>query len=109
MKNSFLLLTALLLCGCARFGTLQTDESYDPETGKPIRKITTRAASSTFFEADSTLAKWKATQSDKTQGAEVGGLGQSASATNLVNLMEAVTRGAAQGAAAAVGGTVFVP
>ncbi|HEU4340041.1 MAG TPA: hypothetical protein VFU31_00575 [Candidatus Binatia bacterium] len=78
----------LLLTGCAGFGTTQTDRSYDPDTGKLIREVRTRAASRTFFESNSKLAIWEASQTDSSQRAKVGGLNQSASATNLVNLVE---------------------
>lgn len=90
---------AFLVSGCAQFSTLQTDESYDPETGKPIRKISTRASSSTFYESKSSLSKWKALQSDKSQGAEVGGLTQSSDASsNIVATVRAVFEGIASGA-----------
>jgi len=87
LKCSLSLATVLLLSSaCAGFRTVQTDYSYEPTTGKVIRKITTRAKSTTFFDSKSNLAKWKASQTDKTQGAEVGGLLQESTATNLVTI-----------------------
>lgn len=95
----FIPLVLLPIVGCARFGTTQTDNSYDPETGKLIRSITTKAASHTFFESKSALAKWKASQTDKTQGAEVGGLSQDAGpGTNTANLVNSAVGAAVEAA-----------
>ena len=82
--------------GCARFATTQTDLSY--ENGQPQRALTTKAAAFTFFSARSQLTNWKASQTDKTQGATVGSLTQESSATNLVDLVGAIASGAVQGA-----------
>ena len=82
--------------GCARFSTPQTDLSY--ENGQPQRALTTKAAAFTFFSARSQLTNWKASQTDKTQGATVGALTQESSATNLVDLVGAIVSGAVQGA-----------
>lgn len=70
-----------LLCSCARFSTTQRDERTDTKT-----TITTKAASWTFFDSKSSLAKWKAIQSEKSQSASVGGLEQSSTATNIVTI-----------------------
>lgn len=92
-------MAAVLMTGCARFGTTQTDESYDTETGtKRVRTITTRASAYTLFSARSSLAKWKASQTDKTQGATVGDLNQESSATNETATIERIVS-AAVGAA----------
>lgn len=69
--------------GCARFSTIQTDIS-------PSRTITTRATAYTFFSANNKLATWKASQTDKTQGASVGGLEQAATGSNVVSVIEAM-------------------
>lgn len=82
------LLSFLLLTGCARFSTTQTDKSYIDAQGNEIREITTKATSTTFFESHSALANFKALQTDKSQQASVGSLNQSATATNLVKLAE---------------------
>ncbi len=103
MKKSILIATfALVITGCANFSTKQYDISYDPTTGKPIRKISTKASSTALWEADSNLTKWKASQTDKSQGAEVGGLGNSSEATNAVNAIRAVFEGIAAGAVKSV-------
>ena len=73
---------ALLFVGCARFTTTQTDASY--EQGKIVRQVTTRATAHTLFEAKSSLAQFKASQTDKTQTATVGSLTQE-SAGSLTN------------------------
>jgi len=82
--------------GCARFTTQQTDVSY--ELGQKTREVTTKASALTFIEAKSSLANFKASQTDKTQGATVGSLNQAADAgTNVANLAEAIARGVTSG------------
>ncbi len=75
-----LILTFPLVCalvsGCAYFSTDQTDKSYVDDKGKPTREITTTAKATTFFAGKSELAKFKASQTDKTQSASVGNLNQ---------------------------------
>lgn len=78
-------LLMLALVGCARFTTHQTDTSTTDKDGKISRTITTKATSTTLFEANSALANFKAAQTDKTQSASVGSLNQAASSTNAVN------------------------
>lgn len=84
---SVLLLSAL--CGCARFGTTQTDISYDSK-GNKQREITTHASTCTLFDSTSKLTNFKASQTDKTQSAVVGALEQSASGTNFVQSLKEV-------------------
>lgn len=80
LTAAFLTVTTVnLIIGCARFSTTQTDVSY--ENGKPLRTITTHAAATTLFEGRSSLANFKASQTDKTQGANVGALSQDSSTT----------------------------
>ena len=83
---------ALLIAvtGCARFSTVQSDTSYDEE-GRPLRTITTRAQAWTCGTSKSTLANFKASQTDKTQSAAVGSLSQESSSTNVANNARAVT------------------
>lgn len=85
-----LVIGALLLgvscTGCAHFITKQTDTSYDDQ-GHPQRAITTTAKATTFFDAGSQLANFKANQTDKSQGATVGSLNQASSGTNTVDLV----------------------
>ena len=97
--KTHLCLTAslLLAAGCARFSTTQSDTSYDQ--GQPSREVTTRATASTFFASKSALASWKATQTDKTQGASVGNLAlESNAGTNLNSLVETVVGAAIKAA-----------
>lgn len=72
--------------GCARFRTIQKDISYD-EQGNKAREVVTKASAVTFFDADSQLANWKASQDEGQQGAEVGTLNQSTSGTNIVQAL----------------------
>lgn len=84
------LLCLLLLSGCmARFSTQQVDERTNAQTGEKT-KITTRASAWTLNTAKSDLAKWKATQTERSQGAEVGGLKQESGGTNAVALIKAI-------------------
>ena len=83
------LLTCLLLCGCARFSTTQKDIRYEADGAKT--EITTKAAGWTLFSASSSLASWKATQTEGEQGAEVGNLVQQGG-TNAVATLDALGR-----------------
>jgi len=101
MKRMILLATTagvLLAAGCARFSTTQKDKSYDDQ-GNPTREISTVAKASTFFAGKSALASWKASQTDKTQGASVGNLAlESNAGTNLNSLVESVVGAAVKAA-----------
>ena len=90
MKSLTLLVSLVALSGCASFSTVQTDISSTDKNGIETRTITTRAKAKTFFEAKSSLTTWKATQTDKTQGATVGVLEQASSGTNTVQLLKAL-------------------
>lgn len=84
MKKLLIVLSLVSLCGCAHFSTSQTDTTTDPKTGV-VASRTTKAYATTFFDAKSDLARFRASQSDKTQSASVGGLNQEASSTNVVS------------------------
>lgn len=96
-----LALGAFAFCGCAGFQTRQTDTEYWTN-GLPKRATTTIASSHTFFDSKSALAKWRASQSEKTQGASVGSLGQESSGSNAVQVLRIVVESAAAGATRAV-------
>ena len=83
MKTAIATLMALALVGCARFTTTQTDVS-------PERTITTKATAWTFGTSRSALANFRASQTDKTQGASVGSLSQESSGTNVVQALQAI-------------------
>lgn len=83
-----ILLVALTCCGCAHFVTTQKDIRYD-ENGQK-NEITTKASAFTFWDSESALANFKATQTEKTQSATVGSLNQSASSTNAAATLGAV-------------------
>jgi len=74
------MLACLAVSGCANFSTVQTDRRFD-ESGNVTTEVTTKAKATTFFASKSSLANWKASQTEKTQGAEVGTLEQEASGT----------------------------
>lgn len=83
----FAFILALLLCGCASFKTRQIDERTETDGTKTT--ISTYAASRTFFSARSDLAKFKASQTEKQQSAEVGSLNQQGG-TNAVQTLRAI-------------------
>ena len=84
MKTNLVLVCLIpVLVGCARFVTIQTDVS-------PERTVTTKASAWTFGTSKSALANFKASQTDKTQGASVGSLAQESSGTNAVEFMKEV-------------------
>ncbi len=82
---------SLLACGCAVFTTTQI-EAVKTDGAKIV---TTRVRAGTLFDSKSDLAKFKATQTDKTQSAAVGALSQEASGTNAVAFLEALAKVAA--------------
>jgi hypothetical protein len=97
MKFCFCLVPVLLVFGCARFHTTQTDYSYDGTNGVPTRKIVTRISVTTLLEANSEVSKINATQTDKSQGAKVGSISQTANSTNLPAIFGAMSEGIVKG------------
>ena len=83
----FAFITASVVSGCASFKTVQIDERNE-QTGEG--RIETRVAARTLFTSKSTLTQFKASQTEKSQGAEVGGLTQQSSGTNAVKALEAL-------------------
>ena len=98
MKNTFAVFSIVcsLGCGCARFSTTQTDLSYDK--GQPQRSVTTKATAWTLGTSKSALANFKASQTDKTQSANVGSLTQESSSSNAVMLVEKIVGAAVKAA-----------
>lgn len=97
--KKFLIFVALAISGCARFTTVQMDDSFKmkPRSGSTnenieVRKITTKATAYTFFASKSGLANWKAEQTDKKQSAEVGELNQASQVidTNAVEALRSI-------------------
>jgi len=89
MKKNLSCLILALLASCARFSTTQTDVSINPDGTK--REITTKAKATTIWASKSALANWKASQTDKTQGATVGALNQeSNNVTNVIEVLKAI-------------------
>lgn len=91
----------LSVSGCANFHTVQRDVSVAPDGTR--REIETRATARTLAAGKQTLANWKASQTDKTQGASVGDIGQESDATKLTEalgsvMMRALVAGSTGGA-----------
>jgi hypothetical protein len=85
--TSTIMLAVVALSGCASFSTHQTDITTTAADGTETRSITTRATGRTFAASKQTLATWKATQTDKSQGASVGGLNQESDASSLTKAL----------------------
>jgi hypothetical protein len=84
MKNTLaIIVIALLAVGCARFSTTQTEVRNGETT-----TITTKAQAWTFIQSKSSLANWKATQSEGNQGAEVGSLDQESDPTVMLDSLK---------------------
>lgn len=81
-------LAVSVMAGCARFKTTQVDERRAPN-GEST-KISTTVAASTLWTSRSQLANFKASQTEKSQGASVGSLSQESSGTNTVRALEAI-------------------
>lgn len=92
MKHSYLILA--LLTGCAQFSTQQRD--IRKATDGQVTEITTTVSARTFGTSKSTLANFKATQTDKSQGANVGNLAQESSGTNAVVLIDLLSKALAE-------------
>ncbi len=83
-----LIVLAFLCTGCAGFKTTQIDERKLSDGS--YTKITTRATSRTLFTSKSDLANFKAQQTEGTQSATVGSLGQTSSGTNAVEALKSL-------------------
>lgn len=92
---AILLVLMSVFAGCASFKTVQSDISY--EDGKPIRAITTEAKTSAFLTGKTHLSRWKASQSDMTQGASVGEI-SSEQTNNLNSIIESIISSAIKAA-----------
>ncbi len=97
MKKLQIAYLLLSVAGCSTFHTTQTDVRENPTTGEKTT-ITTHASATTFFDSKSTLANFKAAQTEKSQGASVGSLSQESSGSNAVNLVEGVVSAAVSSA-----------
>lgn len=90
MKTPLLcILPVILLLGCARFSTRQSDirkEWWEGTNQFSTTEIITKASSYTLFSSKSDLANFKATQTEKSQGASVGSLIQQGG-TNAVEVL----------------------
>ena len=77
MKSTLFL---LLLCGCARFHSVQ----QSPDGTMTSVTITT------FFDGRSEVSKLRTTQTDKSQGVSLGSINENSTSTNLVELLHAI-------------------
>lgn len=86
MKKIFLLVAAAIsLCGCTTLHVKQIDES--PSS----RKITSDFSASAWFSSAQTIAKFRATMSDKTTSFGGSALEQHG-ATNAIEALNAIAR-----------------
>jgi len=84
---------ALFACaGCARCSKVQAGESY--QYGKIARQITTHATATTCVASKTALAQWKASQTDKTQGASVGALSQESAGAETIKAVTELLKAA---------------
>ena len=90
MKTKYVscLIALLVSAGCATFVTNQQDISKKLKDGTEQREISTKAKATTLFTSKSALTKFKANQTDKSQGATVGSLEQESSGTNAVEALK---------------------
>lgn len=96
MKKLATAVLAIALCGCARFSSLQTDNSY--EKGLISRSITTKTKTRTVFSSKSDLTRYRAATSDKIQSLGIGSLNVE-SPTNNLTIIDAVVGAAVKAAA----------
>lgn len=83
---------ALALTGCARFKSVQV--KTDPDG----TRIESRQIITTFWDSKSSVAKLRASTTDKTQGLTVGSITEESSGTNAVELTERVIGAAVRAA-----------
>ena len=74
--KTLLCLLPVLLCGCARFSSYQTQTRTDGTI------VTQRQSVTTLFDGKSEIAKLRASSSDKTTGLTVGSLSEEGGTTN---------------------------
>jgi len=74
---------------CANFSSQQTETQLDGTKRETHIRVTT------LFDAHSDLTKLRATTTDKTQGMSLAGLSESASSTNLVQILQLIAAVAA--------------
>jgi len=87
------LVALLALCGgCARFHSVQIQTKLDGSHVESRQTITT------FWDSQASIAKLRASTTDKTQGLTVGGFAEESSATNAVELIDRITRAAVSAA-----------
>lgn len=94
MVATLILLLDVIFAGCASYRSRQTENM----TTNGVKSVSTDVRIHTLWDAKSDLAKLRLNTTDKSQLLTIGGLNQESTSTNIVNLFEAVARGAAAGA-----------
>ena len=89
---AFCVVPIALQTGCASFTSEQVETQLDGT------RRTTHIRVSTLFDAHSDLTKLRATTTDKTQGMSLAGLSESATSTNLVQVLQLIAAIAAASA-----------
>jgi len=92
MKYLAPILLIILIQGCARFSSFQEQTAPDGTMKKQKQTVTT------FWDSQSTVAKLRASTTDKTQGLTVGQISEESSSTNVVDLVERVVGAAVKAA-----------
>lgn len=90
-KTLWILLVAGGLAGCSTLNTVVTERSADGS--ERITQLTVR----TLWDAKSDLAKFKTTNTDKTQSLGIGSYDGQSDSTNIVQLISAIAAGVAKG------------
>jgi hypothetical protein len=91
MKKLFLGCVALGLCGCTVLKTTIIERGVDGSERETQLRI------STLWDSKSDLAKFKTTNTDKTQSLGIGTYSSESESTNIVALIQAVATGVAKG------------
>lgn len=90
-KTIWITLLAGGLAGCSTLNTVVTERS--PDGSERTTTLTVR----TLWDAKSDLAKFKTTNTDKTQSLGIGSYDGSSESTNIVGLVQAVATGVVRG------------
>lgn len=87
--KTLLLIPLIALTGCASFTTKQKESRNETEG---TVEISTTVKARTLWESKSQLSNFKASQTEKTQGASVGTLSQESNGTNTVEALKSIER-----------------
>lgn len=100
MKRTLLALTLCSLTGCAYLDSDTSTPVFAPGTTNVIGFATTHARSTTFFDANASLAKFRNSNGGPTNtytaGTVATGINESSSASNVVAIINAAAGAAAK-------------